>query len=62
MERDGSVLLIGVNRPAKRDAFNLADTDAGSHRLANVYGRIGVEYGDSRSRPRVAMGQSIHLR
>ena len=28
MERDGHVLLIGVNRPAKRNAFNLAVIDA----------------------------------
>jgi hypothetical protein len=24
VERDGHVLLVGVNRPAKRNAFNLA--------------------------------------
>ena len=28
VERDGHVLLIGVNRPAKRNAFNLAAIDA----------------------------------
>jgi enoyl-CoA hydratase/carnithine racemase len=28
VERDGHVLLIGVNRPAKRNAFDLATIDA----------------------------------
>lgn len=31
VERDGHVLLIGVNRPPKRNAFNLAAIGALSH-------------------------------
>ena len=30
VERDGYVLLIGVSRPAKRNAFNLATIEASS--------------------------------
>ena len=49
VDRDGHVLLIGVNRPAKRNAFNLATIDA----LAQAYAqlgddpdvRVGVVYG-----------------
>ena len=33
LERDGHVLLMGVNRPAKRNAFNLATIEA----LAGAY-------------------------
>jgi enoyl-CoA hydratase len=36
-ERDGHVLLIGVNRPAKRNAFDLATIDA----LAAAYELLG---------------------
>lgn len=41
VERDGHVLLIGVNRPAKRNAFNLAAIDA----LASAYEILGTEHG-----------------
>jgi enoyl-CoA hydratase/carnithine racemase len=37
VDRDGHVLLIGVNRPAKRNAFNLATIDA----LAAAYAQLG---------------------
>ena len=39
VERDGSVLLIGVNRPAKRNAFNLATIDA----LGRAYETLGTD-------------------
>ena len=39
VERDGHVLLIGVNRPAKRNAFNLAAIDA----LGRAYGILGTD-------------------
>jgi enoyl-CoA hydratase len=39
VERDGHVLLIGVNRPAKRNAFNLATIDA----LAGAYELLGTD-------------------
>src|ERR1700729_3289783 len=39
VERDGHVLLIGVNRPAKRNAFNLATIDA----LAGAYEMLGTD-------------------
>jgi enoyl-CoA hydratase len=39
VERDGHVLLIGVNRPAKRNAFDLATINA----LASAYERLGTE-------------------
>jgi enoyl-CoA hydratase len=38
VERDGHVLLIGVNRPAKRNAFNLAALDA----LGRAYEILGI--------------------
>jgi enoyl-CoA hydratase len=46
VERDGRVLLIGVNRPAKRNAFDLAAIDA-LGRACEVLGtddelRVGV--------------------
>jgi enoyl-CoA hydratase len=39
VERDGHVLLIGVNRPAKRNAFNLATIEA----LGSAYDRLGTD-------------------
>ena len=39
VERDGHVLLIGVNRAAKRNAFNLATIEA----LGRAYDRLGTE-------------------
>jgi enoyl-CoA hydratase len=39
VERDGHVLLIGVNRPAKRNAFNLATIEA----LGSAYDRLGAD-------------------
>ena len=39
VERDGHVLLIGVNRPAKRNAFNLAAIDA----LGRAYEILGTD-------------------
>ena len=39
VERDGYVLLIGVNRPAKRNAFNLAAIDA----LGSAYEILGTD-------------------
>jgi enoyl-CoA hydratase len=49
VDRDGHVLLIGVNRPEKRNAFDLAVIDqlaAAYERLADDHGlRVGVLYG-----------------
>jgi len=39
VERDGHVLLMGVNRPAKRNAFNLATIEA----LAAAYEELGTD-------------------
>jgi enoyl-CoA hydratase len=39
VERDGFVLLIGVNRPAKRNAFDLAAIEA----LGAAYDRLGTD-------------------
>jgi len=39
VERDGHVLLIGVNRPEKRNAFDLATIE----QLAAAYDRLGAE-------------------
>jgi enoyl-CoA hydratase len=39
LERDGHVLLIGVNRPEKRNAFDLSTIE----QLAAAYNRLGVE-------------------
>ena len=39
VERDGHVLLIGINRPAKRNAFNLAAIDA----LGRAYEILGTD-------------------
>ncbi len=38
-QRDGHVLLIGINRPAKRNAFDLATIEA----LGAAYERLGTE-------------------
>jgi len=40
VERDGHVLLIGVNRPAKRNAFNLAAIEA----LGGAYESLGTDH------------------
>ena len=49
VDRDGHVLLIGVNRPAKRNAFNLATIGALAHAYAQLGDdpdiRVGVLYG-----------------
>jgi len=39
VERDGHVLLVGVNRPDKRNAFNLATIDA----LGSAYETLGTD-------------------
>ena len=39
VQRDGHVLLIGVNRPAKRNAVNLAAMDA----LCSAYEILGTD-------------------
>jgi enoyl-CoA hydratase/carnithine racemase len=39
LERDGHVLLIGVNRPEKRNAFDLSTIE----QLAAAYDRLGAE-------------------
>ena len=39
VERDGYVLLIGISRPAKRNAFNLATIDA----LGSAYEILGTD-------------------
>ena len=39
VERDGYVLLIGINRAAKRNAFNLATIDA----LGSAYEILGID-------------------
>jgi len=39
VERDGHVLLIGVNRPEKRNAFDLSTIE----QLADAYDRLGAE-------------------
>jgi enoyl-CoA hydratase len=39
VERDGHVLLIGVNRPEKRNAFDLAAIEE----LAAAYDLLGTE-------------------
>lgn len=39
VERDGAVLLIGINRPEKRNAFDLATIDA----LGAAYEQLGLD-------------------
>ena len=54
VERDGHVLLIGVNRPAKRNAFNLAAIDA----LGSAYEILG---GDDELRAGVLFAHGDHF-
>lgn len=54
VERDGHVLLIGVNRPAKRNAFNLAVIDA----LGGAYEILGD---DDELRAAVLFGHGDHF-
>ncbi len=54
VERDGHVLLIGVNRPAKRNAFNLAVIDA----LGSAYEILG---GDDELRAGVLFAHGGHF-
>jgi enoyl-CoA hydratase len=54
VERDGHVLLIGVNRPAKRNAFNLAVIDA----LGRAYEILGT---DERLRAGVLFAHGDHF-
>jgi enoyl-CoA hydratase len=54
VDRDGHVLLIGVNRPDKRNAFNLATIDA----LANAYALLGD---DPEIRAGVLYGHGDHF-
>lgn len=47
VERDGAVLLIGINRPEKRNAFDLETIEAFSaagvaRRPPRVRGRLGL--------------------
>jgi enoyl-CoA hydratase/carnithine racemase len=55
VERDGPVLLIGVNRPAKRNAVNLATMDAelATQRLSAL--RAIVTQSERRGRHRPAI-------
>ncbi|MEW5738870.1 MAG: crotonase/enoyl-CoA hydratase family protein [Myxococcota bacterium] len=54
VERDGAVLLIGINRPEKRNAFNLATIDA----LAAAYQQLGD---DDSLRAGVLFGHGEHF-
>ena len=54
VERDGSVLLIGVNRPAKRNAFDLAVIEA----LGAAYETLGT---DAELRAGVLFGHGDHF-
>ena len=54
VERDGHVLLIGVNRPAKRNAFNLAVIDE----LGRAYEMLGT---DDELRAGVLFGHGDHF-
>ncbi len=54
VERDGHVLLIGVNRPAKRNAFDLAVIEA----LAAAYEALGT---DGELRAAVLFGHGDHF-
>jgi enoyl-CoA hydratase len=53
-ERDGHVLLIGINRPEKRNAFDLATID----QLAAAYEELG---GDPELRCGVVFGHGDHF-
>jgi len=54
VERDGHVLLIGVNRPEKRNAFDLATIDA----LGAAYEQLGR---DAEIRAAVLFGHGDHF-
>jgi enoyl-CoA hydratase/carnithine racemase len=54
LERDGHVLLIGVNRPAKRNAFNMATIEA----LGGAYESLGT---DDELRAGVLFAHGDHL-
>lgn len=54
IDRDGPVLLIGLNRPAKRNAFDLAMIDA----FSAAYERLG---GDDAIRAGVVYGHGEHF-
>ena len=54
VERDGYVLLIGVNRPAKRNAFDLATIEA----LGEAYEILGT---DEQLRAGVLFGHGDHF-
>src|SRR5258708_29387240 len=54
VEKDGPVLLIGINRPEKRNAFDLETIDA----LGAAYARLGNE-GDLRAG--VVFGHGAHF-
>src|SRR5512132_3059350 len=54
VERDGRVLLIGVNRPAKRNAFDLAVIEA----LGEAYETLGT---DGELRAGVLFGHGDHF-
>jgi len=55
VERDGHVLLIGINRPAKRNAFNLAVIDA----LGGAYEILGTDDELRAARRDTALGLSL---
>jgi enoyl-CoA hydratase/carnithine racemase len=54
VEKDGHVLLIGVNRPEKRNAFDMATIDA----LGAAYARLGT---DPEIRVGVVFGHGDHF-
>jgi enoyl-CoA hydratase/carnithine racemase len=54
IERDGYILLIGVNRPEKRNAFDLSTIE----QLAAAYDRLGAERG---LRAGVVFGHGDHF-
>lgn len=54
IERDGHVLLVGVNRPEKRNAFDLETIDA----LARAYEQLG---NDAELRVGVVFGHGPHF-
>jgi enoyl-CoA hydratase len=54
VQRDGHVLLIGINRPAKRNAVNLAAMDA----LCGAYEMLGT---DEQLRAGVLFGHGDHF-
>lgn len=54
VQRDGHVLLIGINRPAKRNAVNLAAMDV----LCGAYEMLGT---DEQLRAGVLFGHGDHF-